>query len=140
MTNSIQKLTTLAALAVTLVTLSGNVFADTKFQQNHPRRAQVNARLNNQNLSYFAGLDAGDSSPRRLLDGDRNLTGETEPENGILKLTPGETVSWTAKIHVNAGNVGLADGSVQQCSNAGLQSLLKNSGSPTNTWRLALPQ
>jgi len=98
------------------------------------------ARLNNQNLSYFAGLDAGDSFPRRLLDGDRNLTGETEPENGILKLTPGETVSWTAKIHVNAGNVGLADGSVQQCSNAGLQSLLKNSGSPTNTWRLALPQ
>ena len=97
-------------------------------------------RLNNQNLSYFVGLDVAEDLPRRMLDGDRNLTGETGPENGILKLTPGETVSWTSKIHVNAGNIGVADGSVQQCSNIGLQSLLRNSGSPTNTWRLALPQ
>ena len=97
-------------------------------------------RLNNQNLSYFVGLDADDSFSRRLLDGDRNLTGEAQPQNGILKLAPGDVVSWTSKIHVNAGNVGVVDGSVQQCSNASLQSLLKYSGSSTNVWRLALPQ
>jgi hypothetical protein len=50
MNNSIRKVLGIAALSVTLVTLSGNVFAATKFQQTHPRRAQVNARLNNQNL------------------------------------------------------------------------------------------
>ena len=98
------------------------------------------AHLNNQGVSYFVGLDAADSFPQRLLDGDRNITGEAKPQNGILNLTPGERVSWTAAIHVNAGNIGLADGSVQQCSNAGLQSFVRNSGSPTNTWRLALPQ
>jgi membrane-bound lytic murein transglycosylase B len=65
MTNSIQKLTTLAALAVTLVTLSGNVFADTKFQQNHPRRAQVNARLNNQNQRIDTEVKDGQISRKQ---------------------------------------------------------------------------
>jgi hypothetical protein len=46
---SIRKVMTVVALTATLATLSGNVFAETKFQQNHPRRAEVNARLNNQN-------------------------------------------------------------------------------------------
>lgn len=50
MKHSIRKLLTITALTVTVVTLSGNVFAATKFQQTHPRRAQVNGRLNNQNL------------------------------------------------------------------------------------------
>jgi len=47
-----------------------------------------------------------------LLADDRNLTGESEPENGILKLVPGHPVSWTETMHVNQGNIGLADGSV----------------------------
>ncbi len=43
-------------------------------------------------------------------------------------------------MHVNQGNVGLSDGSVQQLSNAGLTEALKKSGAATNTWRIALPE
>jgi hypothetical protein len=43
------RILSIAAVAATLFSLSSNVFADTKFQETHPRRAQVNARLNNQN-------------------------------------------------------------------------------------------
>ena len=96
--------------------------------------------LNNQNLSYFVGLDAADAYPQMLLDGDRNITGEDAPQYGILKLVPGHPVSWTETMHVNQGNVGVADGSVQQLSNSGLHDALQNSGDPTNTWRIALPE
>jgi type II secretory pathway pseudopilin PulG len=97
-------------------------------------------RFNNKNLSYFVGLDAKDDFPQRLLDGDRNITGESEPENGILKLVPGQRASWTAAIHVNSGNLGLADGSVWQSVNADLRNTLQRSGSVTNVWRISLPQ
>jgi len=105
------------------------------------RAAAANfVRLKNQNVSYFVGLDAVDTEPQRFLDGDRNISADNEPENGILKLVPGQRVSWTETIHVNQGNLGLADGSVQQTSNTGLREALKNSGDPTNTWRIALPE
>jgi len=98
------------------------------------------ARLKNQNVSYFIGLDADEAEPQRFLDGDRNIVGAAAPENGMLKLVPGGPAGWTAAIHNNLGNVGLANGSVQQFSNSGLREALKNSGDPTNTWRLALPE
>ncbi len=97
-------------------------------------------RMSNQNISYFVGLDANDSEPQRFLTGDRNLTGASEPENGILKLTPGGAASWTSAIHGNSGNVGLADGSVQQFSNSTLRNALKQSGGATNIWRISLPE
>jgi type II secretory pathway pseudopilin PulG len=96
--------------------------------------------LNNQNVSYFVGLDATDIELQRFLDGDRNLTADNEPENGILKLVPGQRVSWTQTIHVNQGNLGLSDGSVQQTSNIGLRKALKASGDPANTCRISLPE
>jgi hypothetical protein len=43
-------------------------------------------------------------------------------------------------MHVNQGNIILTDGSVQQCSDTMLQTALQNSGSPTNTWRISLPE
>ncbi len=97
-------------------------------------------RLKNRNVSYFVGLEASDVNPQRFLDGDRNVTGESRPEDGILKLVPGQRASWTQDIHVNQGNLGLADGSVQQLSNDGLRAVLQNSGDPTNTWRISLPE
>ena len=96
--------------------------------------------LNNSHVSYFVGLDAKETDPQMLLAGDRNITGGGAPEKGVLKLVPGEPVAWTSAIHNHAGNVGLADGSVQQFTSSGLFTALKNSGSPTNTWRLALPE
>jgi hypothetical protein len=62
MNNSIRKVLTIAALTVTVVTLSGNVFAATRFQQTHPRRAQVNSRLNNQNLRIHQEVKDGQIS------------------------------------------------------------------------------
>jgi prepilin-type processing-associated H-X9-DG protein len=97
-------------------------------------------RLKNQNVSYFVGLEANDMNPQMFLDGDRNITGESEPQNGILKFVPGGPASWTTAIHNNQGNVGLADGSVQQYTTAALRNALKNSGAPTNTWRISLPE
>ena len=105
------------------------------------RVAAVNfVRLKNQNVSYFVELEANDASPQMFLDGDRNITADNEPVNGILKLVPGQRVSWTQDIHVNSGNVGLSDGSVQQYSNSELRDALQNSGDPTNTWRISLPE
>src|ERR1017187_7362001 len=34
------------------------------------------ARLKNQNVSYFVGLEAKDTFPQRFLDGDRNIRSE----------------------------------------------------------------
>jgi prepilin-type processing-associated H-X9-DG protein len=85
-------------------------------------------------------LDADESHPQRFLDGDRNLIGTRAPENGILKLVPGQFVSWTGAMHGNDGNVGLTDGSVQQFSDEGVQAALKNSGDATNVWRISLPE
>ena len=105
------------------------------------RTAAANfVRLNNQNISYFVALDANDLEPQRFLDGDRNITADNAPVNGILKLVPGQSVSWSDAIHVNNGNIGLSDGSVQQCSDTQLQTYLQTSGSPTNTWRISLPE
>ena len=98
------------------------------------------SRLSNQNVSYFVGLDAKDSYPQMFLSGDRNIVGPTEPVKGILPLHPGDNARWTAEMHGSQGNVGLADGSVQQWSDAGLQEALQNFNGSTNLWRLALPE
>jgi type II secretory pathway pseudopilin PulG len=97
-------------------------------------------RLKNQNVSYFVSLDANEVNPQRFLDGDRNITGDSAPVNGILKLVPGGTAAWTTAIHNRQGNLGLTDGSVQQFTIPGLCTALKNSGDPTNTWRISLPE
>jgi len=96
-------------------------------------------RLRNQNLSYFMGLDADENFPYRFLDGDRNIHGESDPQNGILMLTPGQSARWTSEIHGNAGNLGLCDGSVQQLASSGLETMLRHSGESTNHWRISLP-
>lgn len=98
------------------------------------------AKLKNINVSYFVGLDASEAYPQMFLDGDRNLTNDRPLENGFMKLVPGQPLRWTAAIHNQEGNLGLADGSVQQVSNAGLLKAFRNSGDSTNTWRIALPE
>ena len=97
-------------------------------------------RLNNQNISYFVGLDANEAEPNSFLVGDRNITADNPPLNGILKLVPGQRAGWTKAMHVNQGNIGLVDGSAVQCSDSALQTALQYSCSPTNTWRISLPE
>jgi prepilin-type N-terminal cleavage/methylation domain-containing protein len=111
------------------------------------KNAGANAAANF--ISYFVGGDAIDTNPQTILSGDGNigsganttaaLSGAGDgaghgssggnPSAGSAKfLTPGTTAAaWTANaLHYNAGNLGLADGSVQQASDNGLFTALQN--------------
>ena len=93
---------------------------------------------NDHSVSYFVGVDADQTRPTMLLSGDDNFTvaGKT-PKPGLLQLWTNSPVAWTAKRHVNQGNVGLADASVHIPNNQRLRQILSNTGMPTN--RLAMP-
>lgn len=88
-------------------------------------------------ISYFVGADAVATNASMFLAGDRNLTNGTRLRNGLLELTTSRPSGWTSEIHQKAGNIGFADGSVQQLSNLGLRTALESTGVATN--RLAIP-
>jgi len=96
----------------------------------------------NSNISYFVGVDAVETMPQMFLDGDHSIgagtgaAGATAPTvryvgcktfNTNCSVSP--TPAWcNTPQHQSAGNVGLADGSVQGFSRSGLQTALNNSG------------
>jgi prepilin-type N-terminal cleavage/methylation domain-containing protein/prepilin-type processing-associated H-X9-DG protein len=86
------------------------------------------------NISYFFNLDADESNPQTILLGDDNLAvkGVRVPP-GILNLSTNSSVAWTKERHNGNGNIGLADGSVQQTTSDGFKSAL------TGTNRLVIP-
>lgn len=49
-------------VGVLLIGAAGNAMADTKWQRHHPRREQVNGRLNNQNRRIHQEVKEGDLS------------------------------------------------------------------------------
>ena len=57
--------------------------------------------------------------------------------NGILVLVTNRPVRWTGQIHYGHGNIGLADGSVQQVSIGALQAQIDANRDATN--RIELP-
>ena len=94
--------------------------------------------FNDSNLSYFVGVDASETNSTMLLAGDRNLTlNKTALKPGLISLNAGDDVGWTTEMHQLAGNVLMADASVQQVSQSGLQFALKSTGTATN--RLVIP-
>jgi prepilin-type processing-associated H-X9-DG protein len=94
--------------------------------------------FDNSHVSYFAGVDAGDDKPAMFLSGDDNFAIDGFPvKSGLLLLATNAPVSWTAARHVNQGNIGLADGSVQMTSSSFLRQILVQTGVATN--RLAIP-
>jgi hypothetical protein len=94
--------------------------------------------FNNQNISYFVGLDAGTNYPQTFLAGDDNFEINGAPvKSGLLKISTNTTISWTAARHKFVGNIGLADGSVQQVTQNGLRQALEQTGLATN--RLVIP-
>jgi prepilin-type processing-associated H-X9-DG protein len=95
-------------------------------------------RLQNQNISYFVGLDAEETRPQMLMTGDRNVTNGLAPVRSVLELRPEIPAGWTEAMHDRKGNVGLADGSVQQFTIPGLRRALTVTGDTTN--RVALPE
>lgn len=95
------------------------------------------ASLANSNLSYFVGLDAHESDPQQILSGDRDLTGGVRRAGFLLTLTPRSPVGWSRDLHKEGGNIGLADGSVQQMTDANARRQIANL---TNaSFRLAFP-
>jgi len=94
------------------------------------------------NISYFVGLDASmTNSGKALLLGDANLTLRGKPVNsGLLALDSNASVEWDASRadqHRNSGNLGFADGSVQQLKLFEFANSLVKTGLATN--RLAIP-
>lgn len=103
------------------------------------RSAATNwAALTNTNLSYFVGLDAEDIRPNMILSGDRDIAENGQLLRGTANLTTNRPVAWHKLLHKEGGNIGLADGSVQQTTVATLRQLLANTGDTTN--RVLFPQ
>jgi len=92
----------------------------------------------NSNVSYFVGLDAVNTKPDMLLSGDRNIAIDDKLLSGIVSLGTNNPVTWTKAIHNEAGNIGLADGSVQQVTMSGLFRQMQKSGDDQN--RTIFPQ
>ena len=100
--------------------------------------ANFSADLDNTKISYFVGVDAESTLLSQMfLSGDFNITNGHRAVGGILELTTNEITEWTDALHHRQGNVGLADGSVQQFSSSRLRQALEFTGVATN--RLAMP-
>ena len=90
--------------------------------------------LTYQYLSYFICGDAFESYPQMILDGDRNIgtingLGTPALSTNIAGVqwngNTANAFAWdSASLHLKNGNLGLADGSVQQATIAGLQQAL----------------
>jgi len=104
------------------------------------------AQVRNKGISYGVGIEADETRPGMLLTADRSIVGtvgnttweyNNKASRGNLGTNANQlkTVGWDATgIHQNAGNVGLADGSVQQFTSARLREQLVNSGDPRNNY------
>jgi hypothetical protein len=97
------------------------------------------AGLASSNISYFVGVDVTNSmNPQMILSGDRNLqTGGVPVKPGLRQFGTNDPVSWSASQHANVGNIGLADGSVQEISSSTLRRTFQATGLATN--RFAIP-
>jgi prepilin-type N-terminal cleavage/methylation domain-containing protein len=86
--------------------------------------------LNNNNVSYFIGIDSTEEQPQLWLGGDRNIVANgtvgTKPAVTIRTTDIGanngnNTYQWSSEIHQDNGNTALADGSVQQWSSSAMR-------------------
>ena len=81
--------------------------------------------LSNSNISYFVGLHAQEDKPERFLSGDRDINGGVLSNDFMRVLQSNSVAGWAGIIHAEGGNVGLADGSVQQFTKVNLQRQLQ---------------
>lgn len=85
--------------------------------------------LANSNLSYFVGVTADETEPRKILMGDRNLTNGPLSANRLLLLTTNSAPGWDHQLHRFRGNVSFADGSVQSVDIPRVRLAVTNAGS-----------
>jgi prepilin-type N-terminal cleavage/methylation domain-containing protein/prepilin-type processing-associated H-X9-DG protein len=118
--------------------------------------------LGNLNVSYFVGRDCDESMPQMFLAGDRNVYGPTAAaitaNNGygyspatvngaaaslgtnLVAIVGGvPNYGFTAKMHGKAGNVTLADGSVQQYNSIKFYNARKQTEDPANLNAVVFP-
>ena len=104
---------------------------------NHIGTNNFSTGFSDANISYFFGLDASENNPQALLAGDDNFAVNGKPvQPGILNLPTNAPVTWTKERHNGNGNIGLADGSVQQFTTPGLTLAISNAAAPV---RLVIP-
>jgi prepilin-type N-terminal cleavage/methylation domain-containing protein/prepilin-type processing-associated H-X9-DG protein len=84
--------------------------------------------LSNQNLSYFAALNAELGNANSLLAGDRNLTNDWSPPTSVQRVGPNYLFRWSQELHRFRGNLLFSDGHVDQTTDKGLQVLSRASG------------
>jgi hypothetical protein len=99
------------------------------------------ADFNNQNVSYFAGLDAEERVPSTILCGDRDITGGVLSVGNVLLFMSNSVPKWKGAVHKQSGNLGFSDGSVQQFSEVGLQGQFQRvfQGGTCEVVRLGIP-
>jgi len=95
--------------------------------------------LKNSAISYAVGTSAGLDKPGMHLAGDRNLLGLDGQNcgpaaiNGVItQLAPANNPRWDNSLHLNAGNMVMADGSAHQFSQTGLSTAMASSGDSRN--------
>lgn len=94
---------------------------------------------NTAHLSYLLGLNAREENFDTILSGDRNLTTNgVSVGPGRLILNATDVVGFSAEIHHDAGNILMADGSVQQAAGTRRNVIWRKarivSGFITNVW------
>jgi prepilin-type processing-associated H-X9-DG protein len=110
------------------------------------RATYFDSTLNDSNISYFAVPEADETLPQMWLAGDRNLTANnTALKPGLFTIKVNQIMGWSAQQHKLQGNIGFADGSVQQITTKRLHESATNALHPyfaatTNTsFRIAIP-
>jgi prepilin-type N-terminal cleavage/methylation domain-containing protein/prepilin-type processing-associated H-X9-DG protein len=93
---------------------------------------------NDNQISYFIGLNENEETPQMLLSGDHNIKVNGHPAgHGVHALRTNDFLAWTQGGHQGQGNILLGDGSVQQISSLRLNQMLPQASAATNS--LAFP-
>ena len=95
-----------------------------------------NAPFGSNNISYFLGLDADETNPYTFLSGDRTLSTKSTIQTGLFVISATNPPTWAPGLHLNGGNIGFADGSVQQLDRT---RLLQSVASKSLSFRILLP-
>ena len=90
----------------------------------------------NRNISFFVGTTAEESKPQTILCGDRNVLGGGGGLDPYWNVAMGTSIdaAWDRTLHINNGQLGLSDGSVQETSTLQLRDQISSalSGGSTN--------
>jgi prepilin-type N-terminal cleavage/methylation domain-containing protein len=89
------------------------------------------------NVSYAVGITAEETKPQSILTSDRNIR-DLASSTIIFQFSQANSIdtdtsiTWTKDVHNTQGNMGLGDGSVQQCTETllrrQLQAALRSTG------------